>query len=76
MKILLSWLCDYIETGLSAVEIADILSDLGLPYDRIETPVLSCPPPRLASGDAGAGESKNGGPHRLRPGPCLLTSVF
>ncbi len=24
-------------------------------------PVLSCPPPRLASGDAGAGESKNGG---------------
>ncbi len=37
MKILLSWLCDYIETGLSAVEIADILSDLGLPYERIET---------------------------------------
>ncbi len=37
MKILLSWLCDYVETGLSAVEIADILSDLGLPYDRIET---------------------------------------
>ena len=25
------------------------------------TPVLSCPPPRLASRDAGAGESKNGG---------------
>ncbi len=24
-------------------------------------PMLSCPPPRLASGDAGAGESKNGG---------------
>jgi len=25
------------------------------------TPLLSCPPPRLASGDAGAGESKKGG---------------
>jgi len=37
MKILLSWLCDYIETGLGAVEIADILSDLGLPYEGIET---------------------------------------
>ncbi|MCJ7730497.1 MAG: phenylalanine--tRNA ligase subunit beta, partial [Sedimentisphaerales bacterium] len=37
MKILLSWLCDYIETGLSAVEIADILSNLGLPYEGIET---------------------------------------
>ncbi len=48
MKILLSWLCDYVETGLGATEVADILSDLGLPYDRIETPVLSC-------------ESKNGG---------------
>ncbi len=37
MKILLSWLCDYIETGLSAVEVADILSNLGLPYEGIET---------------------------------------
>lgn len=37
MKILLSWLCDYIDTGLSAVEIADILSDLGLPYEGIKT---------------------------------------
>jgi phenylalanyl-tRNA synthetase beta chain len=37
MKILLSWLCDYIETDLGAVEIANILSDLGLPYEGIET---------------------------------------
>jgi phenylalanyl-tRNA synthetase beta chain len=37
MKILLSWLSDYIETGLGSVEIADILSNLGLPYEGIET---------------------------------------
>jgi len=37
MKILLSWLCDYIETGLDTVEIADILSNLGLPYEGIES---------------------------------------
>jgi len=28
---------------------------------QAKAPVLSCPPPRLASGAAGAGESKNGG---------------
>jgi phenylalanyl-tRNA synthetase beta chain len=37
MKILLSWLCDYVETGLGATEVADILSDLGLPYEGIKT---------------------------------------
>ncbi|MFQ6036778.1 MAG: phenylalanine--tRNA ligase subunit beta [Sedimentisphaerales bacterium] len=36
MKILLSWLSDYIETGRSAGQIAEILSDLGLPCERIE----------------------------------------
>ena len=35
MKILLSWLNDYIETGLSADQIAEILSDLGLPCEGI-----------------------------------------
>jgi len=34
-------------------------------FEQISAPVLSCPPPRLASGDAGAGESKNGGKVRL-----------
>ena len=36
MKILLSWLKDYIDTDLSAEQIAGILSDLGLPYEGIE----------------------------------------
>jgi phenylalanyl-tRNA synthetase beta chain len=37
MKILLSWLNDYVETGdLAAEQIAQILSDLGLPYEQIE----------------------------------------
>ena len=36
MKILLSWLNDYIETGLSAEQIAEILSNLGLPIEGIE----------------------------------------
>jgi phenylalanyl-tRNA synthetase beta chain len=35
MKILLSWLNDYIETGLTAEQIAEILSDLGLPCEGI-----------------------------------------
>ncbi len=35
MKILLSWLNDYIEAGLSADQIAGILSDLGLPCEAI-----------------------------------------
>ena len=73
MKILLSWLCDYVETGLGATEIANILSDLGLPYDRIETPVLSCLPPRLASRDAEAGESKNGGDSPASVGEAILS---
>ena len=33
---LLSWLSDYIETGLSAEEIAEILSDIGFPNEGIE----------------------------------------
>ena len=36
MKILLSWLDDYIKTGLSAAKISDILSDLGFPCAGIE----------------------------------------
>jgi len=36
MKILLSWLRDYVETGLSADRIAEILSDLGFPCEGIE----------------------------------------
>lgn len=36
MKVLLSWLSDYVETGLSAEKIAEILSDLGLPNEGIE----------------------------------------
>jgi phenylalanyl-tRNA synthetase beta chain len=37
MKILLSWLRDYIETGLPAEKIAQILSDLGLPCEGIKS---------------------------------------
>ena len=36
MKISLNWLSDYVETDLSAEEVAEILSDLGLPYEGIE----------------------------------------
>jgi len=36
MKILLSWLSDYIETSLSAEQLAEVLSDLGFPCDGIE----------------------------------------
>jgi len=36
MKILLNWLSDYIETGLGADRIAEILSDLGFPCEGIE----------------------------------------
>ena len=36
MKILLNWLSEYIETGLAAEQIAEILSDLGLPCEGIE----------------------------------------
>jgi len=36
MKILLGWLSDYIETGLSAERAAEVLSDLGFPCDGIE----------------------------------------
>jgi phenylalanyl-tRNA synthetase beta chain len=39
MKILLSWLNDYIETGLSAEEIAAVLSDLGLPCEGVKSPL-------------------------------------
>ena len=37
MKILLSWLSDYIKIGLSAEKIAEILSDLGLPCEGIKS---------------------------------------
>jgi phenylalanyl-tRNA synthetase beta chain len=36
MKISLNWLSDYIETGLGAEQIAEILSDLGFPCEGIE----------------------------------------
>jgi phenylalanyl-tRNA synthetase beta chain len=36
MKISLNWLRDYIEIDLSAEQIAETLSDLGLPYEGIE----------------------------------------
>jgi len=36
MKILLNWLNDYIETGLSAEKIVEILSGLGLPCEGIK----------------------------------------
>jgi len=36
MKVLLSWLSDYIETGLPVDQIAEIFSDLGLPCEGIE----------------------------------------
>jgi len=36
MKILLSWLNDYIETGVPAEQITEILSDLGLPCEGID----------------------------------------
>jgi len=36
MKVLLSWLNDYIKTGLAAEQIAEILSDLGLPCEGTE----------------------------------------
>jgi len=36
MKISLNWLSDYIETGLGADQIAEMLSDLGFPCEGIE----------------------------------------
>ena len=36
MKISLNWLRDYVDTDLSAEQVAEVLSDLGLPYERIE----------------------------------------
>jgi phenylalanyl-tRNA synthetase beta chain len=36
MKILLSWLNDYIETDFTAEKVAEILSDVGLPCEGIE----------------------------------------
>jgi len=36
MKISLNWLCDYIEIEHSAEEVAELLSDLGLPCEGIE----------------------------------------
>ena len=36
MKVSLNWLSDYIETGLSTEEIAEVLSDLGFPCEGIE----------------------------------------
>ncbi len=37
MKILLSWLNDYVETGLPAEKVAAVLSDVGLPCEGIES---------------------------------------
>jgi phenylalanyl-tRNA synthetase beta chain len=36
MKISLNWLRDYVETDFSAEQVAETLSDLGLPYEGIE----------------------------------------
>jgi phenylalanyl-tRNA synthetase beta chain len=36
MKVLLSWLKDYIDIDISAQEIAEILSNRGFPYEGIE----------------------------------------
>ena len=36
MKISLNWLCDYVEIDLTAEQVAETLSDLGLPYEGIE----------------------------------------
>lgn len=36
MKVLLSWLNDYVETGLRAEQTAEVLSGLGFPYEGIE----------------------------------------
>ena len=36
MKVLLSWLKDYVDIELSAQEVAEILSNLGFPYEGIE----------------------------------------
>ena len=36
MKVSLNWLSDYIDTGLSAEQIAEILSNVGLPCEGIE----------------------------------------
>jgi rubrerythrin len=42
------------------LRVGDIAASAGSPNHE-SAPMLSGPPPRLASGDAGAGESKNGG---------------
>ena len=36
MKISLNWLSDYIKTGLSAEQVAEILSDVGFPCEGME----------------------------------------
>ena len=36
MKVLLSWLKDYVDIELSALEVAEILSNRGFPYEGIE----------------------------------------
>jgi phenylalanyl-tRNA synthetase beta chain len=36
MKVLLSWLNDYVQTGLGGEQTAEVLSNLGLPYEGIE----------------------------------------
>jgi dihydroorotate dehydrogenase (NAD+) catalytic subunit len=50
------------EKGISALELNLSCPNVRSKEPRAKSPpLLSCPPPRLASGDAGAGESKNGG---------------
>jgi len=53
MKVLLSWLRDYIEIDRSAQEIAEILSNVGLPYEGIE----QSGDPSSHGGFAGAGDA-------------------
>ncbi len=51
--------------ALAGQRISIVEPTAGVTRDRVSTiittPLLSCPPPRLASADAGAGESKKGG---------------
>jgi phenylalanyl-tRNA synthetase beta chain len=51
MKILVSWLSDYVDTGLSAEEIIGILSDLGLPCEGTESVPRSETSPKAGGGD-------------------------
>jgi hypothetical protein len=45
----------------------DVLAEMNFEIEKYDPPVSSVPPPRLASGDAGAGEDRNGGYIKTRP---------